>query len=330
MKELNTINFRTKIPNVIFDFNVSYKSKNMFIGSCFTENIGKKLKQAKFEVDINPFGIVYNPISVKNSLQNLIENKNFIEEDIFYFNERWNSYSHHGKFAFPNKEETLININARVKQSSINLQNTDYLFITFGTAWVYELAKTKQVVSNCHKVPAKEFKKRILTVSEIVKIYSQLLQKLEEFNPKIKLIFTISPVRHLKDGFSENNLSKSTLKLAINEIVNTNTNCFYFPAYEIMLDDLRDYRFYNSDLLHPNETAINYIFNYFAKSFFNEETTIICSEINKIISAKQHRPFNLKSDNYLKFKQKFIKKTEELIKQYSFLNLEDELSFFNK
>lgn len=318
---MKQINFRTKIPPTKYNFDINYKSKIMFIGSCFTENIGQKLEETKFNIDINPFGIIYNPISVKNSLQNLIIKKVFKEEDLFYFNERWNSYSHHGKFAFPEQKETLKNINERINSSSLHLQTSDYLFVTFGTAWIYELASTKQVVSNCHKVPSKEFNKKILSVEEITKTYKQLLQSLNKFNPNLKVIFTISPVRHLKDGFSENNLSKSTLKLAINELVNSNKNCYYFPAYEIMIDDLRDYRFFNSDLLHPNQIAIDYIFNYFENSFFSEETIKIYSEINKIISAKKHKPFNPKSETYFKFIKKINEDVEELKNQYPFLNL---------
>jgi len=328
MTNLKKINFRTEIKPFKYDFNIDYKSNLMFIGSCFTENIGNKLKEAKFNIDINPFGILYNPVSVANSLQFLIDKKTFKEDDIFYFNERWNSYYHHSKFSFTSKNETLSKINSQIKLSSKKLQNTDYLFITFGTSWVYELMNTKSIVSNCHKVPAKKFKKRILEVNEIVEIYREFIQKLQGFNKNLKIIFTISPIRHLKDGFSENMLSKSILKLAINEIIKCNDNCFYFPSYEILIDDLRDYRFYEDDLLHPNKIAIGYIFNFLANSFFTDETFVIYKKIKKISQAKLHRPFNENSNEYFKFIENNFNNIEELLKKYNFLNLEEEYSFF--
>jgi len=328
MTNLRNINFRTEITPIKYDFKIDYKSNFMFIGSCFTENIGNKLKEAKFNIDINPFGILYNPISVANSLQFLIKEKTFKEDDIFYFNERWNSYYHHSKFSFTSKDETLNKINSQIKLSSKKLQNTDYLFITFGTSWVYELANTNNIVSNCHKVPAKEFKKRILSVSEIVKVYNNLITELKMFNKDLKIIFTISPVRHLKDGFSENMLSKSILKLAINNLVESYKNCYYFPSYEILIDDLRDYRFYEDDLLHPNKIAIDYIFNLLANSFFTDETFLIYKKIKKISQAKLHRPFNENSNEYSMFIQKNINNVEALFKKYDFLNLEEEYRFF--
>lgn len=328
MSKFKNINFRTEITHNKYDFDISYKSKLMFIGSCFTENIGNKLKLAKFNVDINPFGILYNPISVANSLNFLIEKKVFIEDDIFYFNERWNSYNHHGRFSLPDREETLNGINKQINSSSNNLQSSDLLIVTFGTSWIYELANTNKIVSNCHKVPSKEFRKRILDVNEITEIYYDLIRRLQNINENLKIIFTISPVRHLKDGFSENMLSKSILKLAINNLVSKYKNCYYFPSYEILIDDLRDYRFYENDLLHPNKIAIEYIFNFLGNSFFSEDTFKLYKKINKIIQAKYHRPFNETSVEYSKFIQKNINDIENLQKENTFLNLEEEYSFF--
>lgn len=322
------INLRTKIPIQTYNFNIDYKSKLMFIGSCFTENIGNKLKNAKFNVNINPFGILYNPISVKNSLNILMQEKLFNESDIFFFNERWNSYFHHSNFSYPNKNKTLNNINLHIKASSKYLKETDILFITFGTSWVYELANTKQVVSNCHKVPAKEFNRKILEVNEITSEYFKLVDDLQKFNRNLKIIFTISPIRHIKDGLSENNLSKSILKIAINEIIKKKNNCYYFPAYEILIDDLRDYRFYEKDLLHPNNIAIEYIFNNLGNSFFSDETFTIYNEITKISQAKLHRPFNNKSSNYYNFIETNIHKIKKLQEKYNFLNLREDLDFF--
>jgi len=328
MNKFKDINFRTKITDINYDLEIDYKSNLMFLGSCFTENIGNKLKEVKFNVDINPFGILYNPISVANSLNNLIEKKQFTEKDVFYFNERWNSYSHHSRFSNTNKKDTLKNINTRLNKSIDFLKHTDYLFITFGTSWIYELAKTNKVVSNCHKVPAKEFNKRILNVNEITEIYYDLIKSLQIINKNLKIIFTISPVRHLKDGFIENNISKSILRVAINNIIKSNSNCYYFPAYEILIDDLRDYRFYEDDLLHPNKTAVEYIFNFIGNSFFSEETFNLFNKIKKIVQAKLHLPFNSNSNEYFKFIKKNLNNIEAILEKNNYLDLSEEYKFF--
>ena len=323
------INFRTVLKPIKYDFEINYKSSSMFIGSCFTENIGELLKENKFKIDINPFGILYNPISVKKSIDILIDNCKFSEKNIFYHNEQWYSFLHHSRFSNTDKEYTLNSINKRISDSSEFLENTDYLFITFGTSWVYENIESGDIVSNCHKLPAKKFKRRLLKPDEIIDIYLSFLNKLKVFNKKIKVIFTISPVRHLKDGFSENNLSKSILRIAIEELISNNSNCYYFPAYELQIDDLRGYRFYESDMLHPNKLAIDYIFNFFKKSYFSDETFSVFKEIQKIIRAKKHRPFNSTSNDYKKFKQKNIELIISLNSRYKYIDFKEEVSFFN-
>ena len=329
MLNSKNINFRTVLKPIKFDFERYYKSSSMFIGSCFTENIGELLKENKFKIDINPFGILYNPVSVKNSIDILIDNRKLSEKDIFNHNEQWHSFSHHSRFSNTDKENTLNNINKRISDSSDFLKNTDYLFITFGTSWVYENIESGNIVSNCHKLPAKKFKRRLLKPGEIINIYLNLLNKISVFNKNLKIVFTISPIRHLKDGFSENNLSKSILRIAIEELISNNSNCYYFPAYELQVDDLRDYRFYESDMLHPNKLAIDYIFNFFKNSYFSVETFSIFHEIQKIIRAKEHKPFNSTSNEYKKFKQKNIENIKLLKSRYEFINLKEDFSFFN-
>ncbi len=328
MHDSENINFRTKIKPVKYNFEITYESNLMFIGSCFTESIGQILEAGKFKIDINPFGILYNPVSVKNAVNFLVENQTFTEDDIFFYNERWNSFYHHGRFSNPEKSKTLQIINNRITKSSEVLKNADYLFVTFGSAWVYEIKESDEIVSNCHKIPAKKFNKRILNTQEIIDVYSVLLKRIKSYNNGLKIIFTISPVRHLKDGFYENNLSKSILRLAINELINNNANCYYFPAYEILIDDLRDYRFYETDLLHPSRTAIEYIFNYFGNSFFTDETFKIYTEIQKLLRAVKHRPFNTSSNEYKQFVKKNINKIKALKNEYNFIDLKNELDFF--
>jgi hypothetical protein len=268
MDRLKNDTFRTLIHPEKYEFEIDYNSRIMFIGSCFAENIGRRMEKLKFKVDINPFGIIYNPVSVKNALDKLILLNEFKEDDLFYFNERWSSFLHHGSFSGIDKNATLDRINKRLILSSEFLRSTDFLFITFGTAWVYEYKKSNSIVSNCHKIPNKEFVKYCLKAESIIDDYKELHKQVKLINKDLKFIYTLSPVRHLKDGFIENSMSKAILRYAISEIVNTQSNAYYFPAYEIQMDDLRDYRFYDTDLVHPNNTASEYIYSFFSESFF--------------------------------------------------------------
>jgi len=330
MQKISNNTFRTILNTEKYDFDIDYKSKMMFIGSCFTENIGGILKKAKFNIDINPFGIIYNPLSVKNALDNIIKKRIFSENDLFYFNERWNSFMHHSVFSDINIAETLKSINDRISRANENIESNDFLFISFGTAWVYKYIETGIVVSNCHKIPGKEFKKDIIEPKDIIKSYVLLYKDLRKINPKSKIVFTISPVRHLKDGFAENSLSKSILRYAISEIVDACKDSYYFPAYEIQTDDLRDYRFYNSDMVHPNETAIDYIFNFFSKSFFSDETKQIFNKIEKINRSLEHRPFNTKAEEFIRFVRNTQNEIETLYAKYNFLNFKEELSYLKE
>ncbi|MCD6557036.1 MAG: GSCFA domain-containing protein [Bacteroidales bacterium] len=320
--------FRTVMKAKSFDFDISYHSKMMFIGSCFTENIGNKLKNLKFKVNINPFGIIYNPISVVQSLDFIVENKQFKDSDLFFYNEYWHSFYHHGKFSQTVKEKTLDLINISISDSLKFLKDTDFLFITLGTAWIYSHVKTNKIVANCHKVPASEFEKRILNEHEIVSVFNEFIDKIRLINTKLKIIFSVSPVRHLKDGFSENFLSKAILRTAIEKIIKNNSDTYYFPAYEILNDDLRDYRFYNSDLVHPNEQATTYIFDFFKTFFFSDETEMLADKVQKIISARNHKLFNSGTEQSKKFIISSLKDIENLKKKYSFLNLDNEETYF--
>ncbi|RLD60127.1 MAG: GSCFA domain protein [Bacteroidetes bacterium] len=320
--------FRTNIEIPKTDSKITYNSKIFFIGSCFTENIGDKLFELKFPVEINPFGIQYNPKSVKNSLGFLIDKKLFIQDDIHFANEQWFSFYHHSKFSNSDKEKCLFNINEKIKQASEFLEKTNIIFITFGTAWVYQLRDTKEIVSNCHKLPANKFNRFLLDVDDIYQDYLILIEKLFEINNNLKIVFTISPIRHLKDGAVGNQISKSTLILAVNKLKERFDNVEYFPSYEIMMDDLRDYRFYSQDMFHINETAINYIWHKFSDTYFDENTKKLMSRIEKIIRNKNHKPFNPKSEEYKDFLKNNLEKVNQLLKEYPYLNLDEEKEFF--
>ena len=212
-------------------------------GSCFAENIASKFINAGFTVDLNPFGIAYNPLSLSQNLNRLLDNKPFAADELFKDNDIYHSFSHHSRFSGTNPDEVLAKINSRMEQSATFLQTANLLVITFGTAYVYRLQSTGATVSNCHKLPAKFFTYKRLTIDEIVDEWNGLIALLQTFNPSLRILFTVSPVRHLKDGVHENQLSKSILLLSVNELIGNHSNCSYFPAYEIVLDDLRDYRF---------------------------------------------------------------------------------------
>lgn len=293
------------------EIDISFQDKLLFIGSCFSENISEKLIERKFAARSNPFGIVYNPMSIFNILDFVIEQKNFTANDLFVYNEIWSCYDFHSDMSGFDAEIVLQNINRKTEETRLFLKETDVLFITFGTAWIYETLAENKIVANCHKVPSKQFKKRLLTISEIENRAKSTFAKLKDFNPKLKIVFTLSPVRHLKDGFVENNLSKSVLLLAIQQLTNTD-NTSYFPAYELVIDDLRDYRFYKDDLVHPNHLAIEYIFKQFQNVFFIEKTVILLVKIEKLLKALQHRIKYKETQDYLAFKKNIEKQVEEL------------------
>jgi len=316
--------FRTKIDPPSSSCRISHASKIMFTGSCFTDNIGKKMQDLKFNIRINPFGVVYNPLSILNCLGILIDADQFTEEDLEFRNELWFSWDHHSSFSNPRKEECLIRINQEITLSSKHLRKTDFLLISFGTAWVYRLRKTGEIVSNCHKVPEKEFERIFLQSEEIVNSWKVFIPELLRKNKDLRIIFTVSPVRHWKDGAHGNQLSKASLLLAIDDLCRLfPNNLEYFPAYEILLDDLRDYRFYNDDMLHPNNLAINYIWDIFQKAYFEKETFEINKELEKFIQAKNHRVYHEDTETYRKFRQKISSQARQIVKKYPFLKLKD-------
>jgi hypothetical protein len=302
----NSTIFRTPIDIEKMPFQISHSNKLMFIGSCFTENIGQKIEKLKFTCDINPFGIIYDPLSILFSLNRLLNPSDFVKEDLFFRNGLWNSYRHHSRFSHQDISKTLNGINSRLQKSSEFLKSCDFLFITLGTARIYNIAASNELVANCHKVPAKFFTTTMLDSNEIISEFKKFFAELKYFNPKIKIIFTVSPIRHLKYGIQENSLSKSTLINAVHKICLNTENAVYFPAYEIMLDDLRDYRFYEQDMIHPTQTAQDYIFELFSQIFFNDESSEINAEITKILKSIEHKPFNINTPEYMNFLDKTL------------------------
>jgi hypothetical protein len=295
------------IPSLL---SITYNDTLLTIGSCFAENIGMRLEQYGFDTDTNPFGILYNPLSIATALERLLSAKPFDESELFHYNSLWHSFAHHGSFSAVLPADALETINRRFVSAAQRLPSTDCLLITFGTAWVYR--QQGKVVANCHKLPDKKFARSRLSVDDIVALWKPLLQQLREINPAMRFLFTVSPIRHWKDGAHENQLSKAVLLLAIDRL-KQEVDIAYFPAYELMMDELRDYRFYASDMLHPSEQAIDYIWERFVSACFDKEAHEIMREVKQIRLALSHRPLNPESEEYRRFqKQTLLRKTDFL------------------
>lgn len=320
--------FHLNFPITPFPEPINYKQKLMFIGSCFSENIGELMQQHKFKVNINPNGVLFNPISISKALYRIIKKQNVCETDLFLANECWNNWDFHSRFSTPDKAICLNQINASISKAADFIEQADWLFITFGSAHTYTLNDSDTIVGNCHKVPQKQFSKKLLTTNEIVSEYTELIARLKKHNPTIKIVFTVSPVRYIRDGVVENNLSKARLIEAVHQLENAHNNTFYFPAYELVIDDLRDYRFYKSDMVHPNQQAIEYVFDHLINTNLDKESLKILDEIKNIISAKNHRPFNVETKAHQQFKNTYLKRCNELISSYPFLDLKPEMEYF--
>ncbi len=313
-----------------FPFKISYTDKILFVGSCFSEEIGNKMLKLKFDVLQNPNGILYDPISISDALFSYIENKPFEKENLFELNGLWHSWKHHSVFSGRDKMEVLQKINNSLKQAHAFLKQTKTLIVTFGTAFNYELKESFKNVANCHKAPSSFFIKALLPIEQIKADLLSVITALEIFNPELKIVFTVSPVKHLKDGVAENNRSKARLLEAVHLICDEKENVFYFPAYELVNDVLRDYRFYKDDLVHPNQTAINFVFEKFLHSFFDETTKELRKEMEKILSAVNHKPFVKESDAHQKFIGAQLQHIKKMAAEYPFIDLSKEKEYFEK
>lgn len=285
--------FRTVMSPTAAAFPIRHTNHLLCIGSCFTETIGGRLRDLRFPTSINPFGIVYNPISMAQCLTRLAQgNQPFGAADLVELGGLWHSWEHHGRFSKPTQAECLGEIQAAYADSVDFLKKTDRLLLTLGTAFVYRLKNSGKIVANCHKAPASFFEKEKLSPDQIETALTEALQPLLAANPALRLVLTVSPIRHLKDGFIENQRSKAALVLACEALCAKLERTQYFPSYELLLDDLRDYRFYESDMVHPNKTATDYIWTHFSDTFFAADTQTLNQRIEKIAAGFAHRPFN--------------------------------------
>ncbi len=330
MAILHTMQFQTSINIKPLQPYIGYRDKILLTGSCFTEHIGNHLMDAKFNVLQNPNGILFDPISVCKSLVSYVQNRQYTADDLFYADECWHSWQHHSRFSNIDKEECLHNINASQKAAHHFLRDAEWLIITLGSSFIYKLVDEGGAsVANCHKVPAKKFIKHLCSIEETVTALDGAMHQLFNYNPNLKIIFTISPVRHLRDGVVDNNRSKARLIEAVHHMVNKFDKLYYFPAYELVIDVLRDYRFYDIDLAHPNYAGTQYVLERFTESCMDADTRGLMEEIKKIVTAKNHKPFNPQSSLHKQFLTTQAARVQLLQQQYPYLDFTAELNYFN-
>ena len=308
---------------------ISYTDKILFVGSCFTEEIGRQMKSLKFDVLQNPNGILYDPLSISLALDSYVDNKRFTENDLFLLEDLWHSWQHHSVFSGMNKVKVLQNINNSQFEAHHFLKTSSWLIITEGTSYNYLLKKTGEPVANCHKAPQDFFEKRLLPVEEIEHSLSNTISKVRRFNPNVNVIFTVSPVRHVRDGVIENNRSKARLIEVMHSVKEKMQNVFYFPAYELIIDVLRDYRFYRNDLVHPNDDATAYVFENFCNAFVDEAGKKLMEEIKMIVAAMNHKPFQRESIAHKKFMNGLLEKIKKIKTKLPLIDFTNEERYFS-
>lgn len=319
--------FRTAVELPSGTLEITHKSHLLLAGSCFAGNIGNMLAERKFNIEANPFGVLYNPVSISAMLERIAKGEMFTEDspELFEHNGSWHSILHHSDFSCKTKEELLSTLNSRMVQSHKMANECDIAIITFGTAYVYTLKSNNTIVGNCHKLPGNMFERWLLTIEEITGTMSGIIERYRTCNPGIKFLFTVSPIRHMRDGAHDNQKSKATLLLAIDRLMELYPdNVLYFPAYEIVLDELRDYRFYADDMVHPSSVAVEYIWECFGKCYFGDSTQKLNEEIEAVIRATNHRPFDKESDGYRSFLRNLLQKIESIEKKYPYIGFENE------
>jgi lysophospholipase L1-like esterase len=314
MKLQTNISIKEQADNLI-----DYHSKILLLGSCFSENIGNKLSYFKFQSKQNPFGILFHPKAIENLISRAIKDELYTEKELTFNNERWHCFDAHSSISAADKNVLLTNLNSALIHTKTQLKEATHVFITLGTSWVYRYLETNAIVANCHKIPQKKFSKELLSVAEVSKTLEKCIALLKSINKTVSVTFTVSPVRHLKDGFIENTRSKAHLIAAIHTVINSKNNTYYFPSYEIVMDELREYRFYNEDMLHPNTTAINYIWEKFVSSRFSREAQDIMQEVETVQRGISHKPFNEKSEQHQQFLKKLDIKKGNLLLRFPFL-----------
>ena len=309
---------------------VRYQQGILLTGSCFTEHIGNLLIDLKFNALQNPNGILFDPVSVADSLISYIEPRTYESQDLFYLNELWQSWRHHGIFSDIDQQVVLNKINQSQQAAHSFLKKANWLIITLGSSFTYILKEQNRGVANCHRAPANWFNKKLLPIDEMLAVLDEALHRLFDFNPNLQIVFTVSPVRHIRDGVIENNRSKARLIEVVHQLVNKFNKTYYFPAYELVIDVLRDYRFYDKDLVHPNYTATNFVVENFMEHYVDPESRLLAEEVRKLQISRRHRPLHPGTEAHRRFLRDQLEKTNELSEKYPFLNFETELKHFTQ
>ena len=307
---------------------IGYPDKIMLTGSCFTEHIGNALRDWKFDTLQNPHGILFDPASVASSIISYMDNRPYEEKDLVYFNELWQSWQHHGQFSRTDRSEALQGINDSLARAHAFLKEAKWLIITLGSAFSYRLVENGMPVANCHRAPGQTFRKHMMTIEEINTALDGCLYRLFQFNQDLQVIFTVSPVRHIRDGVVGNNRSKARLIESVHHLVNKFGRLYYFPAYELVIDVLRDYRFYDIDMVHPNYPATQFVLEHFTGNYIDKGSQSIMEEVRKIVIARRHKPFQPSTQAHKRFLQDHLQKTKELALRCPFLDLREELAYF--
>lgn len=314
MKLQTILPLKKQVDNLI-----NYESKLVLLGSCFSQNIGDKLSYYKFQVAQNPFGILFHSKAIEKIIVQAIDQKKYTETNTFLHNESWHCFDAHSSLSNFDRNELLKDLNKANTTTFEYLKNSSHLIITLGTSWIYREISSDNIVANCHKVSQKKFSKEILTIDEITESLNTIISLIKTINPTINFIFTVSPVRHLKDGFIENQQSKAHLLSAIHRLIQADNKTYYFPSYEIMMDELRDYRFYNEDMIHPNSTAIHYIWEKLADVWLSEDAKTTMQKVEAIQKGLAHRSFNPNSEAHQGFLKKIAQQKETLQKAFPFV-----------
>ena len=313
MKLQTQLSLEKQVPGI------NYTSKLFLLGSCFAENIAEKFSYYKFQNEVNPLGVLFHPIAILDLLTRAHENNPYTEKDIFFSNGCWQSFQSHSRLNSISQTEILERLNTALKSTQYQSKNASHIILTFGTAWVYEHIQSKTIVANCHKQHQREFDKSILSVDALQDTFNSIISILKSFNPDVTVLFSISPVRHLKDGFVENNLSKAHLMTALHSVINTTENTCYFPSYELLMDELRDYRFYKQDMVHPNQIAIDYVWEKFQPIWIDADVNPIMQEVNQLQKGFAHKPFNPLAEEHVIFLSTLAKKAKALESRFPFM-----------
>ncbi len=319
---------RVEIPKT--DFSIDYHLNLLFMGSCFSDSIGRRMQNLKFKACHNPFGVVYNPVSISNSLTLLVQKERFGKEDLSFYNELWFSYSHNTLFSDTDQKACLDKINKSFKEAKKFIYDANVLIITLGTSWVYQLKETGKVVANCHKIPSENFNRSFSSVENTCQNLQKAIDELRKVNPEVKIVFTVSPIRHWKDGAIGNQRSKAALILAISKLQEQTNDVYYFPAYEIFMDELRDYRFYAEDMLHPSDSGTEYIWDRFSQTFLSKDTIELLPKMQSILNRMSHRPVHKKTNAYKQFISSLREDMFTIQNTHPYIDFKEELQTIDK